>query len=380
MSCFVLKDLDPVVSPEPEPVSPRVEILIATTWECNLKCSYCFVSRRGLTASQQRMTPELAVRVVDALDKGLKHIETISLHFYGGEPLMNLSAMSAMLARAKDAYPGRFRFSITTNGVNDSPEVFDILREGNFQVVLSIDGPAEIHDACRRTTSGRPTHAAVMRFLKLLHSRTPCRVRASSVVRSGWSLDQASTYLRSLPIDVIKAQAVRLPSKLKYSLNKKEKRTYLNDLDKIGSTVIAELEAGKIPRDDRFSARVLQLLQGTDRSFFCGAGETVFGIMPDGTVLPCVLLEAGSNRLGHIDDDTASWVTAGRRWRSERRLKTECKSCPAFSLCGGGCPAILPVCGDDECDIIRKNCEVARRIYSHFRENPTSLLALAGIV
>ena len=39
----------------------------------------------------------------------------------------------------------------------------------------------------------------------------------------------------------------------------------------------------------------------------------------------------------------------------------------------------MPVCGDDECDLIRKNCEVATMIFERFRSNPEALLALAGI-
>jgi hypothetical protein len=50
-----------------------------------------------------------------------------------------------------------------------------------------------------------------------------------------------------------------------------------------------------------------------------------------------------------------------------------------LALCGGGCPAILPVCGAEECELVRKNCEVAVGIYDHFRANPEVLLGLAGI-
>ena len=42
-----------------------------------------------------------------------------------------------------------------------------------------------------------------------------------------------------------------------------------------------------MPRDDRYSSRVLQLLKGDRRDAFCGAGDTIFGITPSGDVLPC---------------------------------------------------------------------------------------------
>lgn len=352
---------------------------MATTWECGLACSYCFVRRRGLTAAGGAMTVALAGRVVDALDAGLPHVETICIHLYGGEPLLNLPALEAMLARARAKPPRRFSFAITTSGVGATHRALELLAAGRFQVVLSIDGPAAVHDECRRTADGRPTHAAALRFLAALCERGGCRVRGSAVVRAGWRLAEAEAYLRSLPVDVIKAQAVRLPAGAPYTLGAAERKVYLEDLEAVGRQVIAELEAGRPPMDDRFSSRVLQLLRGGARAAFCGAGLTAFGVAPDGAVLPCVLMDPAAARLGHVSDDPASWAAAGRRWRSRRRRRAGCRRCAALPLCGGGCPALMPVCGEDECELVRKNCQVAAQIFERFRDDPQRLLALAGI-
>jgi len=363
----------------PEPAHHQAEVLVATTWECNLRCSYCFVQRHGVARREAPMSPALAGRVVDALDAALTHAESICLHLYGGEPLQNLPAVEALLAAAAGKRPGRFRFAVTTNGVDLPPGTLDLLRAGDFQVVLSIDGPAAVHDACRRTTDGAPTHARVLAFLDALRSCTDCWVRGSAVVRSGWALRRATAYLRTLPLDVIKAQAARLPSDSPLALSPDERAAYLADLEFVGDQVIAELEAGRPPLDDRYSNRVLQLLRGGARRTFCGAGDTTFGITPGGTILPCILLDAAVNRLGHIDDEPASWLEVGRRWQETRRPRPECGDCPALPLCGGGCPAMTPLCGEEECDLVRRNCRIAHRIYDHFRDRPERLLPLAGI-
>jgi uncharacterized protein len=325
------------------------------------------------------MPPRLAERVVDALDEGLAGAEAIGIHLYGGEPLTNLPALKALVRRAGTKRCGSFRFTITTNGAVASPAVFDLLEEGRFQVVLSIDGPAHVHDRVRRTRRGAPTHARVMRFLNELRARTHCWVRGSAVVRSGWSLAEATAYLRSLPVDAIKAQAVRVAGGTPLALRPFERRTYLGDLEAAGRQVIDDLEAGRTPRDDRFSARVLQLLVGRARRFFCGAGESVFGVTPEGAVRPCVLLPPGAGELGHVDDPPARWLRAGVRWNAVRSVRSECEACSARPLCGGGCPALMPVCGEEECDLIRKNCEVATSIFEHFRVRPEVLLALGGV-
>jgi uncharacterized protein len=284
-----------------------------------------------------------------------------------------------MLECAARKYPGRFTWAVTTNGTVLSGEAIGLLAAGEFQVVLSIDGPARVHDECRRTRDGRPTHDQVLGFLHALRARTTCRVRGSAVVRSGWPLSRAVQYLRRLPLDAIKAQAVRGSEGAPGALSPSERDVYLQDLEALGRRVVADLERGQPPKDDRFSARVLQLLAGVRRDRFCAAGDTVFGIAPNGEVLPCVLLSGDDCLLGHVDDDPARWRQAGRQWWESRPLRAECQTCSALPLCGGGCPAILPVCGAEECDLVRKNCEVATAIYQHFRQTPKNLLALAGI-
>jgi uncharacterized protein len=325
------------------------------------------------------MSPETAVRVIDALYEGLSEVPKIRVHLYGGEPFINLPAVEAMVKRALEKEPGRFGFVVTTNGTFLSDAIIDLLEAGKFQVIISIDGPAEIHDECRRTVDGSPTHKDVMRFLEAVHSRTSCRIWAASVIRSGWRLAYASDYLSTLPIQAIKAQAVRIAPDAPYALSREELELYKQDLETVGRRVIEELEAGKEPMDKRFAGRVMRLLlKGEGMMRYCDSGRTNFGITPSGKVLACLLVEDSSAELGHINDDPETWKQAGLKWQ-DRPLRSKCKSCENLQLCGGGCPAVFPICGDDECEIVAKECEVARSIYDHFRDSPEELLGLVGV-
>lgn len=361
--------------------SKRSEVLVANTWFCNLRCTYCFVQKNELAKEDLHMTPEMAIRVIDALDEGLgDKVGTITVHLYGGEPFTHLPSVRAMVDRGLQKKPGRIGFTVTTNGTVLNDEVIELLNRGKFGIVLSIDGPAEIHDRCRRKINGAATHAHVIRFLETIREKTSCLVTGSSVIRSGWSLRQATEYLRTLPIHSIKAQAVRAPQGAPFGLTPEERQQYMDDLEFIGRRVIRELEENKFPMDNRYAARVLQLLRGSQRTDFCGAGETTFGITPEGKVLPCILLDDHRYYLGHIDDDPKTWVEAGMNWKGEP-LRPDCNSCPHLQLCGGGCPAMYSVCAEDECQLVSKNCEVAHMIYDHFVEQgrPEDLLGLAGI-
>lgn len=357
----------------------QAEVLVANTWDCNLRCSYCFVQRGGLSVGGGRMPPSRARRVIDALDEGLAQMEAIGVHLYGGEPLTHLPAIEAMVDRVAAKPPGRFSFCITTNGTVLNDRVVELLQRGRFSIVLSIDGPAEVHDQCRRTARGQPTHARVIEFLETVRARTDCEVRGSSVVRPGRTLAAANRYLHTLPVDHIKAQAVRVAPGAPGGLSVAERQAYLDDLEAVGRQVIACLERGETPRDDRFSSRILQLLARQHRRTYCNAGVTVFGITPEGDVLPCLLMNPDDCRLGNIDEPPHTWVEAGRQWRRAQAMRPECRDCPSLPLCGGGCPAMMPLCGADECELTRKNCEVATAIYEHFQSRPEALLALAGI-
>ncbi len=356
-----------------------LSLLVATTWHCNLACSYCFVESSRKERDEGGMAPAIATRIVDALDELVDPRAAVFIHLYGGEPLTNLPALRAMVEAARRRRPRRFGFGITTNGTAGTDEAIELLALGDFEISLSIDGPPEIHDTCRRTREGSPTHDRVISFLREIRARTACMVRGSAVVRPGWTLGQASAYLRSIGVESFKAQVVRVPPGSPFQLAPDERQQYLRDLEVVASQVTEALEAGRRPADARFTPRILQRLLGERRSAYCGVGETEFGILPSGHVVPCVLIHPVEVILGHIADDPRGWFAEGKRWRSSRELRAECDGCEHLDLCAGGCPAILPVCGAGECDFVRKECALSDQIFATFRSRPERLLALAGI-
>jgi len=371
--------LGPRSAARPQPPSEEVEVLVNAAQTCNLVCPYCFVGQGRFhyrRRKSQGLDPRSAKRLVEVLPRALPDRRIFSIHFYGGEPLLNTEAMKAAVEAAEHS-THLFRFAVTTNGTLFAPEIFSIFKRGRFSVILSIDGPPRVHNALRRTQNGRPTHALVLKFLKRL-KKEGIFVRGSSVVRRNWPLRKSLAYLNSLPVDVMKAQAVRLPPEHPIALNQRERAEYFDDLKDLAGSVIRCIKKGISPKDDRFNSRVLQILTRTRRASFCGAGRSVFGLSTDGTVLPCALL-AGvkDSNLGSIHGST-DWVDRGRIWADTHGPRPECEVCWALPLCGGGCPAMLSVCGEDECDMVRANCEAALEIYGAFLKRPSDLLVLAG--
>ena len=231
------------------PLTDRVEILVNASQTCNLACRYCFVDKGAFGYDDNRvlmLSPNHARRLIEVLHDALPWVKNLCIHFYGGEPLLNIPAMKTAVEAARE-YDNLFTFAITTNGTVVKKEAFSLLREGRFSVVLSIDGPAHIHDAMRRTVHDEPTHERVLTFLKCLRQDPKVPVRGSSVVRKGWTLREAEAYLNSLDIDLIKAQAVRLPEDNPLMLDGKERQQYIGHLREVADTVIAHIKKGFRP-------------------------------------------------------------------------------------------------------------------------------------
>jgi uncharacterized protein len=274
----------------------------------------------------------------------------------------------------------QFSFTITTNGTITTDAAINLLKRGHFSIVLSVDGPEYIHNAVRPTQNSQPTHALVMDFLKKVRADPPLCVRGSSVVRKGWRLSDAEQYLNTLDINLIKAQAVRIPRDHPLALSQKELENYTSDLGEVANAVIGALKKGLAPRDDRFNPRVLQVLRRMRRISFCGAGKWTWGMAADGTIFPCVLLAGQKDMiLGHIDDPISEWVKNGELWFKSHGLRDECRTCWASPFCAGGCPVMLQKC-QDECSITRANCECALAIYGAFYpKHLDKLLRLANL-
>lgn len=139
---------------------------------CNLDCSYCFY------LSKERLYPESRFRMSDEVMEAYVR-QTLEAHagreanlaWQGGEPtLMGLDFFRRMVATAaRVAPPGTtVRHALQTNGILLDDEWCAFLKEHGFLVGLSIDGPAEIHDAYRVDRGGAGTYAKVVRALRRL--------------------------------------------------------------------------------------------------------------------------------------------------------------------------------------------------------------------
>ena len=139
---------------------------------CNLDCAYCFY------LSKEELYPNSNFQMSqETLDQYIRQLleshpgPQVPIAWQGGEPtLMGLDFFRHAVRLAdRHKQPGQeIQHSIQTNGVLLNDEWAAFFHENNFLVGISIDGPAELHDAYRKDKGGQSSHARVINGLNFL--------------------------------------------------------------------------------------------------------------------------------------------------------------------------------------------------------------------
>jgi uncharacterized protein len=163
------------MSPMTVPTAPAAFHVMAkpTGAICNLDCEYCFfLSKDQLyPGSGFRMEPRVHEAYIGQLLAAHEGAGEVVVAFQGGEPtLMGLEFFRQTLElEQKLRRPGqKVLNTLQTNGTLLDDDWGAFLREHDFLVGLSLDGPRLMHDAYRVDKGGKPTFDRVIRGLDVL--------------------------------------------------------------------------------------------------------------------------------------------------------------------------------------------------------------------
>ena len=156
----------------------RIDNLVVKVAErCNLNCSYCYIYNhedksyvRRPKFMEESVFGHLLTRMKEYCDRRAPHSMSITLH--GGEPtLLGPSRVAYYARRAREVLGNRLAgFCMQTNGTLLNDEWVRVIVENKIHVGISLDGPPEVHDACRVDHAGRGSHAATVRGLRVLQN------------------------------------------------------------------------------------------------------------------------------------------------------------------------------------------------------------------
>lgn len=150
--------------------------------DCCLNCSYCYQICKG----KNYMNKETAKQIVDLLFKMYyddipdafinKSTHGLIIDFIGGEPLMNIDILDYTCTyflnkclELDHEWMYNSRFSFATNGMlYFEPRIQAFLKKFNkfISLTVSIDGPKEIHDICRKDYNGKGSFDTAYKAMK----------------------------------------------------------------------------------------------------------------------------------------------------------------------------------------------------------------------
>jgi len=153
-------------------------LTLQVTQNCNFRCEYCVYGQNSVlnrSHSRIRMTYDIAKQSVDFLLNRSRNAELVSIGFYGGEPLLEFKLIRQIVEYAKKVFVGKhLRFNMTTNCSLINNEVVDFLYLHSFNILISLDGPKNLHDSKRVfAVNGCGTFDLIMEKLRMVKLRYP---------------------------------------------------------------------------------------------------------------------------------------------------------------------------------------------------------------
>lgn len=313
--------------------------------DCNLRCKYCFADTGEFHGARMLMPEETAYAALDFLiaHSGKRH--NLEVDLFGGEPLLNWDVVKKTVAygRALEKKHDKcIHFTITTNCVALDEEKIDFINREMHNVVLSLDGRREIHDALRPTANGKGSFDIIAPKAQELVRRRGEKehyVRGTFTNRNLDFLNDVKA-LREMGFEQISLEPVVLPEESPYAIRPEHVQQVLAEYDKLAGFLLSERKAG---RWFNFFHFMVDLSGGPclkKRVSGCGAGAEYVAVAPDGDIFPCHQFVGEAQwKMGNVQTGEFNTGMQQEFLSCNILTKPECHACWAKYFCSGGCAA-----------------------------------------
>lgn len=344
--------------------SNSTSAVIHITDKCNLSCKYCFEG----CLNRPDMTKEIIDRIVDMVSDSVyfrsisKGVESspLSYSFFGGEPLVRFDLIKYAVEKIKkNSRKVSSSFGVTTNGTLLSKEIVDFFVDNNFSMILSIDGPRDIHDENRVFKNGSGSYDVVIENSKYAIEKMGKRitVRPSFTPKTSLRLFETVSHLAKAgftsisPIPTIDVGREGVCESWDEVIPRLVQQMYM----------ISDwwFECLKIRKDIdiKFIRDFFKNFgkgQQPNRSLACGTGIYYQAFSPDGNIFPC---HRWTNDINYKDRIISSVFDGNISKEKQASLKIfrnnfkssvyNCDSCFFENMCSKGCNVVnFKTCGD----------------------------------
>jgi sulfatase maturation enzyme AslB (radical SAM superfamily) len=143
-------------------------LYLMPTEGCNCICDYCYLEERSRTGDSSLFRKVTESWIDWLLSSRIAVTGRPQIRFTGGEPWLEPELLCDITRSFLDAIPEGW-VVVNTNGTLFPEDLPCLLRgEHRFKSVVSLDGPAAVHDARRSLCKGGSAYAAAMKGIMLL--------------------------------------------------------------------------------------------------------------------------------------------------------------------------------------------------------------------
>jgi len=162
------------IETKPENIPQGIHILAKPIGpRCNLDCEYCFyLEKQALfPKGEDYVMSDEVLRAYINKYITLQPTPVVGFVWQGGEPTLLGLDFYKRVIELQRPFTGKKEItnSLQTNGILLDDEWCAFLKENDFLVGLSLDGPKDIHDRYRKDRGGKGSYDKVMRGMDLLH-------------------------------------------------------------------------------------------------------------------------------------------------------------------------------------------------------------------
>ncbi len=380
-----LEELKSVGSYETEtPVAPEIaggsaikSMCLHVAHDCNLRCRYCFAATGDFHGARMLMPLEIGKQALDFLMEHSGTRKHLEVDLFGGEPLMNWDVCKQLVAYGRELekkFGKIINFTITTNCVALDDEKIDFINREMHNVVISLDGRKEIHDALRPTVNGKGSFDIILNNAKKLVAGRGDKeyyIRGT-FTRKNLDFLKDVKALTGYGFNQISIEPVVLAEESPYSILPEH-------LDRIGEEydVLADYYIESRKKSETWF-NFFHFMFDPDggpclrkRINGCGAGTEYVAVTPDGDLYPCHQFVGMEEwKLGSLNSPELRTDLQDSFLGCNVCTKDTCKNCWAKYYCSGGCMANAVLYGgaletphEISCQLMRKRIECAIGIY-----------------
>lgn len=310
-------------------------VWLQMTDSCNLRCSYCYVSKRPT-----HMDIGIAKTLISKIAKECQQAgyDSIRFKFAGGEPTIRWTTIKELIDWARsdlETTALRISFLILTNGTFLPPDLIDYVVSGMVDIAISLDGVEQWHDKHRSYQNGNGSFHDVDKNIELLLERGVNPSISSTITRDNVKgLTELAEYCvqRNLRF---RFSPYRRPFTSQADL-KSENTELIYELKRCYEWLECHLPARSLYEIHRFADIDLK----TPKARICGVGVNTVAITSEGKASLCQF--DMDNPIGNgLENNVLQLLKDQKRFPvAQNRVEfiPTCQDCKWRFTCAAGCP------------------------------------------